>query len=1569
MKHFLVFSFLIIYSLGTIGQNSPDFFRAIPVIDNNTPDWARLMYDDNPNVIEVESRYRAYYRTRPFVKTIHTQNHKHWIQRIESLVNEEGFIVQPTIEEENAYFEELIEKYEAQPPMNVPGSQNGWVAMGPFETYKQNTTQPISWHKNIYAIDQSLTNPNILICGTEAGGVYKTSNKAQDWHLISKGEVFSGGNAAVKIHPTDTNNFLLASNSRIYQTLNGGVTWIERHNTSGTGNEFQYAPSNDSIVFHTSSTGLFKSVDGGLNWTQVYSQRCSDIDFHPTNASVAYLLKSNTTAKRSELFRSDDGGVSWVIKDSNWYEPANLTNASDGGGKIAVTAAAPDVVYVCLIGASKANDNGWIGIYKSSNKGESWTDPDGQDGGPYGAINGTSTWNVAAYSSGYHQGFYNFDMEASQSDSGRLWVATIRLSESTDGGQTFSSIGAANSTSLADIHADVQDIEVVGGDIWIASDGGVNYSDDTLASHVALNRGIHAGHFWGFNTGWNEDTYTGGKYHDGTSGWSESYGLGKTYNIGGVEEASGYVHPIESRKLLYRTHYASNNTSVKTIPLNFGDNVISHPSLPKRPNESYWVAERSGVYFDPRYADHMYIGLGNVIYKSTNGGASFDTLYQFPDSNAVVYEIEISRSNPDVMYAVYNELGGYWNPCEVWKSTNGGVSWAKTTTDPTGNRRRFRISIHPEDEDEVWLCTPRGTNGNKVFSTTNGGTTWVNRTTSTLNDENLTDILYQGGSDDIVYVTSQNGVFAWDVNTSSWTDYSTALPLIAKTLQINPFYKDAELRLATTGRGIWARDMKDTLFSPIAQPITYTDSVFCLRDTTQFDCYSILQHNGASWNWSITPTPLYISDSTIRNPQVLFGDTGSFTVSLTVTNAQGDTNTKTIEDMVYVANGCNPDTVPGLAMNCPTNTSYTNVPDLNLTQTDSFTISAWIKPHSIQNSYTGIVINDGTTAGLNFRANNELAYHWPGGAWWWSSGLYVNTNEWSHVALVVTPTSIKVYLNGVSSTHTINAQTVDIHTLKIGSYKGWTSRNFNGEIDEVCIWSRSLSQNEIRELRHLTRTNPVPYDDDLELYYQFNLPSASSVMDRVGLKHGTLAGTAEKVISTAPVGGGVSDRLLVVSNSIYTWPSSNTRIDFGSTTPNDEVVVTRLNVLPDSLPNANPHTGHYWIVNNYGNINFSILDHLKLKTANGQPFGNPGHAKLHARAENEHLNNWSTLCGADNFTGGYYDYTSTCGIASTKQFFIQSADSLPIVGEYHVSTLSTQLCTYDSIFLEGAYQHNAGTYYDTFNISFGLDSVYITTVTLDSITGIDTQTACDSFTWVNGVTYTQNNHTATHHSNIGELCDSVTTLNLTMNYSSVYTDSIESCEAIQWIDGNTYATSNNTATHVISNTAGCDSVVSLELVVHDVDSSVTQSGNQLSAWQSGASYQWLDCEDSLSPILGDTGQTYTIIATGSYAVQLTLNGCIDTSACFDVVYVGTDELNDETVRVFPNPNDGSFTISSGTGIQSIQITNALGQVVYENDLSSQQDTKIDLNLNLASGMYTIKLELERNTSTGILIIE
>ncbi|MCF6334069.1 MAG: choice-of-anchor L domain-containing protein, partial [Draconibacterium sp.] len=104
-------------------------------------------------------------------------------------------------------------------------------------------------------------------------------------------------------------------------------------------------------------------------------------------------------------------------------------------------------------------------------------------------------------------------------------------------------------------------------------------------------------------------------------------------------------------------------------------------------------------------------------------------------------------------------------------------------------------------------------------------------------------------------------------------------------------------------------------------------------------------------------------------------------------------------------------------------------------------------------------------------------------------------------------------------------------------------------------------------------------------------------------------------------------------------------------------------------------------------------------------------------------------------------------------------------------------------------------------------------IVIPSTYGTDTQTACDSYTWIDGVEYTSSNNSATHTLTNVAGCDSVVALDLTINYSNTGTDTQTACDSYTWIDGVEYTSSNNTATHTLTNVAGCDSVVTLDLTI------------------------------------------------------------------------------------------------------------------------------------------------------------
>lgn len=191
------------------------------------------------------------------------------------------------------------------------------------------------------------------------------------------------------------------------------------------------------------------------------------------------------------------------------------------------------------------------------------------------------------------------------------------------------------------------------------------------------------------------------------------------------------------------------------------------------------------------------------------------------------------------------------------------------------------------------------------------------------------------------------------------------------------------------------------------------------------------------------------------------------------------------------------------------------------------------------------------------------------------------------------------------------------------------------------------------------------------------------------------------------------------------------------------------------------------------------------------------------------------------------------------------------------------------------------------------------------------------------------------------------------------TDVISSCSPITWIDGNTYSSSNNTATHTLTTVEGCDSIITLDLTINTADASVSQNGFILSADISGQSYQWIDCDNNNTAINGETAQTFEPTANGSYALITTVGNCSDTSACYTIVGLSYDDLSSPVVKIYPNPTQDYLFIETQEEILYLTITTVNGQIV---DISKQFSyAQIDLR-NLPTGFYFLHIE----TSSGIL---
>jgi uncharacterized delta-60 repeat protein len=261
-------------------------------------------------------------------------------------------------------------------------------------------------------------------------------------------------------------------------------------------------------------------------------------------------------------------------------------------------------------------------------------------------------------------------------------------------------------------------------------------------------------------------------------------------------------------------------------------------------------------------------------------------------------------------------------------------------------------------------------------------------------------------------------------------------------------------------------------------------------------------------------------------------------------------------------------------------------------------------------------------------------------------------------------------------------------------------------------------------------------------------------------------------------------------------------------------------------------------------------------------------------------------------------------------------------------------------------------------------------------TSVDKVTACNSYRWIDGNTYTTTNNTATFTLTGGAAsgCDSVMTLDLTMRNSGESTDVQSACNSYTWLDGISYTSSNQSATYTIAGGAanGCDSLIRLDLTITTIDTSVQYRGSSLKANEMDAIYQWLDCEKEYASIEGETNALFEVGVTGTYAVAITKNNCTDTSGCFIVFRSGVSSIRGLTLmKVYPNPFSTQTTLSFGRHLANAEVVilNALGQVVasYNNIHGNSYSIPRE---RLSEGLYQVVViqNDQRMMSAPIIIV-
>lgn len=199
--------------------------------------------------------------------------------------------------------------------------------------------------------------------------------------------------------------------------------------------------------------------------------------------------------------------------------------------------------------------------------------------------------------------------------------------------------------------------------------------------------------------------------------------------------------------------------------------------------------------------------------------------------------------------------------------------------------------------------------------------------------------------------------------------------------------------------------------------------------------------------------------------------------------------------------------------------------------------------------------------------------------------------------------------------------------------------------------------------------------------------------------------------------------------------------------------------------------------------------------------------------------------------------------------------------------------------------------------------------------------------------------------------------------NATHTISLSACDSYVSPSGNFTWNSSGTYVDVLVNASGCDSVITINLTINQIsDLSAITDGASILAVDSNATYQWLDCNNDYAVLLGESGQSFTPVSNGSYAVELTQNGCVDTSVCVNILTVDVSKsLHDNQWMIYPNPSQGPLTIMAEhtSVIHSITVRNVLGQEVFSRN---QVSYPLELTLEGPSGIYFVEMRAGDQTT-------
>ena len=677
-----------------------------------------------------------------------------WQNYWTNLVNDEGYILSAE-EFWNAW---RLKNQSKLAKGNVTTSLpvSNWQPVGPFA--HTNTGSWSSGQGRVNFVYQDPNNNNVLYIGAPAGGIWKSTDSGANWIPLSDYLPQIGVSGIVVDH-TDSNVIYIATGDKdaadsysvgVLKSTDGGTTWnttgLSFGGTSSFAGDIMMHPTNNQILICATSSGLYKTTNAGLTWTNVQNGNFSQgaLRFKPNDPSVVYATSTN------RFYKSTNTGDSFSIVSSGL--PSN-----SGRLLLDVTPANSNYVYVLSANTSY----GFQGLYQSTDSG-----------------NNFSAQNTTTDIFESSQAWFDLALAVSDTNENEIFTGCLNVWKSFDGGFSFIKVNNWSSPSSPSYtHADIHYLGFYNGNLYAGTDGGVYHSTDGGINFSDLTETAQIGQFYKIAVSkQSASNMVGGLQDNGGYGysggeWKNFYGADGMDTAIDPNNQNLYYGFIQNGGSLYISSSGgdgitgsvdapSGQTGNWVTPLavnSTGELFAGYAGLFKL-NGGSWVQQNTGslgtgnvelVYIDPTDDDVMYVSNGSTLYKSMDRGVNFFTLYFAPST---IRSIAVNSNDNNIVYITTSGSSG-----QVLKSTDGGFSFSNITSGipNIGKNVIVHQPLHPDNP---------------------------------------------------LYVGTSLGVYYIDDSMVSWQAFDNNLPNVSVTdLEIN--VSDNKIIASTYGRGIWQTDI------------------------------------------------------------------------------------------------------------------------------------------------------------------------------------------------------------------------------------------------------------------------------------------------------------------------------------------------------------------------------------------------------------------------------------------------------------------------------------------------------------------------------------------------------------------------------------------------------------------------------------------------------------------------------------------------------------------------------------------------------------------------------------------